>query len=193
MTGFERVEAKHQQPSAPTLRITATSQAAYLSAGAVRQYFEGVVEVEYHVDSDRLLLAIVPHNGDGANAYALGRKHGGGANVYARKPLGQLDVDTDDLDEAHVCPVFEDDDSGFVVADVSSVVEDATDDVHCPECGERYAEQGLKTHLNRTHGEADYIGTLEEMDPDEIGEPIPEGDGGRREQYATNGGSADGR
>lgn len=175
MSDFERVESKQTQPSDPTLRISPTSASAYLSVGAVRAFFEDVDRVTFYVDPDCSRLAIVPE--DGEHSYSLTKKSGSaGAHLATRKPLEELGVDVDDLEQAYSCSLSEDRETGYVVAEVADVVEAETDDVHCPECGKRFDEVGIKQHLSAKHDEINPQNLLKQMDPDEIGGTAPEGD-----------------
>ena len=184
---FERVETRNTHASKPTLRISPDRPSGYLSVGAVREFFDGVDRVAFYVDRDTSRIAIVEDEGE--SSYSLSSKSGG-ANVAVMQPLREIGVEQDDLDEAHVCPMEEDDETGYAVVDVKEVVEAATDDTHCPECGERYSEHGIGAHL-KTHDEVDNPQKLlKEIDPDEIGEPVPDGDDSWREQYKKGGSEA---
>lgn len=182
MGNFERVEARRQQPSDPTIRVTPDRPTSYISVGAIRRWFEDISQITFYVDRDESSIALVPE--DGEHSYKLKSKSGG-ASIATKQALRDLGVEVDDISKVHVCPLEKDRDSGYVVADVSDVVEDATDDVHCPECGVRFTEHGVKSHLKTVHGESkknvDVI--LQEMDPDDLGEATPDGDDSWKDQY----------
>jgi len=178
---FERVDTKNTHSSEPVLTISPNTSGAYLHEGALREFFDGVEHVTILVDRDRSLLAFEP--GDGEDAYTVSRRSEGGAQLALKQALSRLDVGVNDLEKTHRCGIYQDDESGYVVADVSTVVEDATSDVHCPECEKRFAESGLKQHLSMTHDENNPQKLLKEADPDTIGDKAPEGDDSWREKY----------
>lgn|GEM_PF-6020125 len=181
---FETVDTKNTHASTCELRISPDSPAAYVTTGAVREHFEDIDRVKLLVDRDRSLIALVP--GDGPNSYALSPKDNG-RSLTVKKELEKLGVDQENLDDVHGCPISEDDESGHLAADVSSVVEAATDDVHCPECGQRFTESGVKQHLKMTHDET-YAGRiLSEADPDDVGGEVPEGDDSWTDKYEERG------
>lgn len=178
---FEPVDTKGKQASSPKLTVSPNTPGAYLHEGALREFFDGVDHVTVLVDRDRSLLAFDP--GDGEDAYKLSRSQQGGAQIYLAQALARLDVDPDDLEDSHRCDVRQDSESGYVVADVSSLVEATTDGVHCEECGRRFTEKGVKSHYKKVHDE-EWAGRIaQEADPDDVGESIPEGDDSWQEQY----------
>lgn len=169
---FEDVDGKGTErgPAHLTIRPKKPHQ-AYLTVGAVREFFSDTDRIRFRVDRDRSLVALVPDE-IGEETYSLSRKDGG-AVIAVTQTLRALDVAEDRISETHHCSVYQDEERGYVVADLSSVVEDATEDAHCPECGKRFHRNGIQQHLTKSHGDSAYA-TLRDADPDEIGDPLPD-------------------
>lgn len=171
---FRPIDTKNQTRGTKELRIHPSTAAGYVTAGAVREWFEGVEEVTLHVDRENSRLGIESGENGAGDTFSLTQKGSGqGAGLTVKPVLRSLDIDPDLVEDSHRIPLEHDSESDFIVGDLASLVEQYTGAVHCDVCGKRCrTEQGLQTHVTAQHDGARK--TLQEMDPDDIGEPIPE-------------------
>jgi len=170
---FEPVTNKSTRRGTKQLRLHAGSPGGYLTAAAVREWFDDVETVTLAVDREHSRLGIRPGDGGAGDAYSLSKSDWDNANVAVKTALRELGVEVDDLEDDWRFELERD--GNYVVADLSELVEAETGAVHCETCGERFeTEGGKKTHHTRIHD--DQIGSLEETDPDEVGEPFPGGE-----------------
>lgn len=138
----------------PVLKVRSGSQAAYLSSEAIREFFmrgdKKCQQVQFLVDQDRSRLGI-EWTKENANTYKLDHSQSGdGAGISIEGVLREgFGVSTDDLSTDYDLRLEKD--GSKVVADITVLVEDATDDVHCPRCSLRVTENGLEQHISKSH------------------------------------------
>jgi len=179
--GFEKVTSRYEHSPSDQPRITihsGSSTGGYLTKTTVSQYLDGDGYIAYLVDRDYSKLAIEPTTETDPNAYTLSTKSGGGAQIAVKSALQELDINRDDLEESWSFTLEYDEDADRLIADLTDLVNAATDAAACEECGRRCKNKdGLQTHYTKTHGRnAKLRKTLEETDPDEVGRDVPDGD-----------------
>jgi hypothetical protein len=173
---FTPVTTKSTRPGTKQLRFHAGSSGGYLTAAAVREYFDDVDTVTLAVDRDHSQLGIQPGPDGPGDPYTLSKSDYDNATIAVKTALRDLDIDTEDLEDNWGFQL--ETDGRYVVADLTGLVEQVAGAVHCGECGRRFKNQKAKnSHYGETHDDLKEV--LEETDPDAIGEPFPEGDGGR--------------
>jgi hypothetical protein len=167
---FQPVINKSMRRGTQQLCLYTGSSGGYLTAVAVRKWFDDVDTVTLAVDRDHSQLGIQPGADGPGDAYSLTKSDYDPAQVAVKTALRELDVDVDDLDETWRFDLEKD--GRYVVADLTDLVEHAVGAVHCDVCGRRFESEGAKkTHYTRTHD--DPRGALEETDPEAVGEPFP--------------------
>lgn len=185
---FERyTDRQRHADGEPQLYVRPDNDFAYLNVHATREFFHRhgspVGQIVYYTDRETSSLGIAFD--DGPNSFSVSHKDSG-ANISVGGTLRKaFDVEVADLDERWEGRVERSDHPDIdVEIDIGELVELTTDDVHCPECGERYATagNGLKTHLSQTHDTSPRA-ILEDLDPDAIGGPTPDGDDSWHEHY----------
>jgi hypothetical protein len=151
-----------------------SSPGGYLTAAAVRDWFNDVETVTLAVDRDHSRLGIQPGPDGPGDAYTLTKSDYDNATIATKTALRNLDVEVDELDDTWRFDLEKD--GRYVVADLRDLVEHLAGVVHCEECGRRFESEGAKkSHYTRTHD--DPRGALEDTDPDAVGEPFPGGEG----------------
>ena len=170
---FEPVTNKSTRRGTKQLRLHENSPGGYLTAAAVREYFDDVDVVTLAVDSEHSRLGISA-GGDGpGDAYSLSKSDWDNATVAVKTAFQTLGVECDDLEQRWRFPLEED--GRYIVADVSQLVEAVTGAVHCNTCGQRFdSERAKKGHYTSSHN--DPKESLEGTDPDAVGEPFPGGE-----------------
>jgi hypothetical protein len=174
--GFEPVGNKHTQHGGKQLRLYPSSTGGYLTAAAVREFFDDCETVTLAVNRKNSRLGIRAGSDGPGDTYALTKGDYDSASVAVRTALRELGVETDALEQNWRFDL--ETDGPYVVADLAELVETATGAVHCEDCGQRFASEGGKNnHQTRTHGDhAKEV--LENTDPDAVGEPFPAGGDG---------------
>lgn len=188
---FKEIGRKHQNrvdgPPKLTVFESANQLGGYLNAAAVYTWLDGSDAVGLQADVEYSRLGIDPEPGAETTTYTLSGE-GAGKSLSLSGALFVFDVTADTLSETHVTALEYDGEHGLVIAELSAAVEDATDAVHCPECGKRCAnEQGLRAHSSKIHDNPRKA--LEDADPDEFGEDVPDGDDSWQD-YSNRGESA---
>lgn len=150
---FEPVDTKYQTDGPRELRIHSSTGTGYLTAGAVREWFQDTKQVTLFVDREHSQLGIKRQRVDDADTYKINTTGGGnGASLAIKSVFRELDIETHQLDENYRFPLEYDNDERLVVADLTELVEAETGAVHCQECGKRCAnEPARKSHHTRTH------------------------------------------
>ena len=172
--GFEPVTNKSQCRGTEQLRLHTASPGGYLTAAAVRTYFDDVETVTLAVDREHSRLGIRPGSDAPGDVYKLSKSDWDNAKIALKTALREMDVELDDLKRNWRFDLEAD--GPYVVADLSGLVEAATGAVHCEECGQRCENEGAKkAHYTKIHD--DLKETLEDADPDAVGEPFPGGGG----------------
>ena len=182
--GFESVDKNRVLDTPPELRIHKSSTGTgYLTASAIREYFERSRNVELLVDEETSRIAFKRNPSEDAETFKLSGAGEGsrGADIHIKGALHQLGVDIKDVTTGWRFELEIDESNRLIIADLRELVEAHTGCVHCPECGKKCkTEQGLKNHVKKVHDE-DYARTvLENTDPDEVGGAFPKAavDGG---------------
>lgn len=172
---FKPVTTKSTHRGATQLRLHANSPSAYLTAAAVRKFFDDVEAVTVGVDREHSRLGIRAGPDGPGDAFALSKGDYDSADVALKTPLRQLGIEVDDIGSTWRFNLEAE--GPYVVADLSELVEAATGAVHCEECGRRFAsEQAKGTHYTKTHD--DHQESLANADADTVGEPFPDGGDG---------------
>jgi hypothetical protein len=170
---FEPVTSKSTRPGTKELRLHTGSPGGYLTAAAVREWFDDVEAVTLAVDREHSQLGIHPGADGPGDTFTLSKSDYDNANVAVKTAFRTLGVECDDLEQRWRFPLEED--GRYIVADVSQLVEAVTGAVHCNTCGQRFdSEQAKKGHYTSSHN--DPKESLEETDPDAVGEPFPGGE-----------------
>ncbi|UIO98929.1 hypothetical protein Hbl1158_10320 [Halobaculum sp. CBA1158] len=176
---FDEYDGRNATADRPVdLRIYAGGNQATVTAGAVEEYFtrygSPVDEVGYLTNTDKSVIAFDPE-GESGDTFTLTISDGSGALAVKGVLAKAFDVDIDDISTKHVLDLETDDETGFVVADLKPVVEDATDDVHCPKCGKRCAgEPAMKNHASRVHDGPQALYKRGELEAED--DVVPDGD-----------------
>jgi hypothetical protein len=169
---FEPVTNKSTRPGTQQLRLHAGSTGGYLTAAAVREYFDDVDSVTLAVDRDHSQLGIQPGSDGHGDPYTLTKGDYDNATIAVKTALRDLGVDTEDLDDNWGFELEKD--GCYVVADLTGLVEHAAGAVHCEDCGRRFeSERAKNNHYAETHDDLKEV--LEETDADAVGEPFPAG------------------
>lgn len=196
---FDAYNQKNEEASKPAeLRVHPGTNQATVTAGALQQYFTrygGVVdEVTYHTNVEKSILAfdLQAEQGD---TFSLIRRESGSTGALS---VGGIFVkafgfEPSELDESHAIALEKHEETGYVVADLAPVVEDALDAEHCSECGKRCAtEAALKSHVTKMHdgvpaklkdGEYDDVADVDAPEGDDSWQDLNEkarADGGER-------------
>jgi len=167
---FTPVTNKSTLSGIKQLRIHSKSSSGYLTAAAVREWFDDVDMVTLAVDRDHSRLGIHPGSDGAGDAYTLSKGDYDNATIAVKTALRGFDVDINGLDDNWGFELEED--GRYIVADVTDLVEQVVGAVHCEECGRRFkSERAKNTHYGGTHD--DLKEELEETDPDAVGEPFP--------------------
>jgi hypothetical protein len=171
--GFKPVTTKSECRGTEQLRLHTGSPGGYLTAAAVRKFFDDVETVTLAVDREHSRLGIRAGSDGPGDTYALSKSDWESANVALKTAFREMDVELDDIERNWRFDLEADGD--YIVADLSELVEAETGAVHCETCGERFESgRGKKTHHTRIHD--DKVESLEDTDPDAIGEPFPGGE-----------------
>ena len=103
-----------------------TTLSGRINASADSRFYEGHESVQFHVDAERGLLAIEPAGDDGDYQLSRGDGPGSGADLACKYALRDgLGIEEDDLDDTEFCVLEWDDEHGWAVADVSTLVDAA--------------------------------------------------------------------
>jgi hypothetical protein len=173
---FTPLTNTYTRPGTTQLRLHAGSRGGYLTAAAVREYFDDVDTVTMAVDRDHSQLGIQPGPDGPGDPYTLTKLDCDAATFAVKNALRDFGIDLDDLEDNWGVELEED--GRYVVADVTNLVEHVVGAVHCGECGQRFkSERAKNSHYGEAHDDLKEV--LEETDPDAVGEPFPKGDGGR--------------
>lgn len=195
VANFTEYRKGQQVRGTAALSIYPARDGAYITQAALDEYFRRgggyASQAVLLTDRDTSTLAFDIDPESTLNAYSISHKsqEGGAQLALASTLRNAFDADPEDLEQSFSTPLEKDDETGYIVADLKDLVEQLTDDVHCPECGERYTETGVKTHIKKTH-EGTVADTLESMDPDDIGGEVPEGDDSWKDVDAKAGGQS---
>jgi hypothetical protein len=170
--GFEPVTNKLTRRGETQLRLHTGSTGGYLTAAAVRKWFDDVDTITLAIDTDHSRLGIQPGANGPGDAYSLTKSDWDNATIAVKTAIREMDIEVDDLEDNWRFDLEKD--GRYVVADLTGLVEHAVGAVHCEECGRRFESEGAKKiHYTRTHD--DPRGALEDTDPDAVGEPFPSG------------------
>lgn len=171
-------EKNHEVDTATSLHIRPGGNQAYVTVGAVREYFTQyghvVDEVGYLTNVEESVLAF-DLDADAGDVFSFVDSDSGG-NLAIRGVLKKaFGIAPDDITETHSIELTTDEETGYVIADLKPVIEDATEAAHCEDCGQRCAhERALKTHRSRMHDGPQAM--LKDGDLDDIDDDRPEGD-----------------
>jgi hypothetical protein len=170
---FVPVTTKSECRGTEQLRIHTGSPGGYLTAAAVREFFDDVETVTLAVDRDHSRLGIRAGPDGPGDVYSLSKSDWDNAKVALKTALRELDLELDDLERNWRFDLEADE--SYVVADLRELVEAVTGAVHCADCGRRFeSEQAKGTHYTKMHDDAQ--GSLKDADPDAVGEPFPGGE-----------------
>lgn len=171
---FEPVTNKSTRRGTKQLRLHTGSPGGYLTAAAVREWFDDVGTVTLAVDREHSRLGIRAGGNGPGDAYSLSKGDYNYATVAVKTALREVGVEVDDLEDDWRFDLEVGGD--YIVADLSELAEAATGAVHCEECGQRCENERAKdAHYTQIHN--DPKDALKDTDPDEVGEPFPGGEG----------------
>jgi len=170
---FTPVTNKSARRGEKQLRLHESSPGGYLTAAAVREYFDDGETVTLAVDQEHSRIGIQPGSDGAGDAYTLTKSDWDNATIALKTALREIDIDQDCLNETWRFDLQPDGD--YIVADLKPLVEHHVGAVHCDECGRRFKSDGaLKSHYTSTHD--DPKEALADADPDDVGEAFPGGE-----------------